>query len=597
MGVIRFNGISSADFGCTIERRPNHTRGSRRGELIEVPGRNGAAVLEDGSFTTYTQEYAMAFKEGDTVPPYKRAAQVAEWLLGSRGFCRLEDDFEPNVYRMARYAGALNIEQVADKYGQVVLEFECQPQRYLKSGESEIMIESNASGSSSIAINNFAKNAKRVKLSVSQDASVEPCVGSLKIYKSDDQSDYISAAMTEIVAPDDFVYTNVMNNSGAQFKAGLRYSKGSAAFVSNNDPACDAVVIPIPSNVSNIRIRVKNATFSAYNTIYGGTNGRTFPTDYGRYQVNPSPLQDENGDVYFDFENSGSAYITFNLAPVSDPSALIVTVNEPIVKINADGIADYEGTLLIATGYDSTIATVTEQGNPSARLVVLDPDGNEINAAAMRSGQAVIVNPTQFEARPLLKFVDTSVEPSPVSQTLTKTYGRAIGNDGTIVPGSPSNYVSNKVDTSGFAYAIVTGIGYSFLDSSDRCLSFYSGAPINETKVIIPQNAVSVIIGGSESHEAELLLQAARPNPGVAAVTINGTTINLDFSEHDTIFLDCDLHDAYYIDGSSANNKVSFANNFDPYPTFPGLLPGENTIIPGDGSNLDFELTPRWWAL
>ena len=357
MGVIRFNGISSADFGCTIERRPNHTRGSRRGELIEVPGRNGAAVLEDGSFTTYKQEYVMAFKEGDTVPPYQRTAQVAEWLLGSRGFCRLEDDFEPNVYRMARYAGALNIEQVADKYGKVVLEFECQPQRYLKSGETPISYE----------------------------------------------------------------------------------------------------------------------------------------------------------------------------------------------------------------GDSSTVFRIT--------------------------------NPTQFEARPLLKFADTSVEPSPVSQTLTKTYGRAIGNDGTIVPGSPSNYVSNKVDTSGFAYAIVTGIGYSFLDSSDRCLSFYSGAPINETKVIIPQNAVSVIIGGSESHEAELLLQAARPNPGVAAVTINGTTINLDFSEHDTIFLDCDLHDAYYIDGSSANNKVSFANNFDPYPTFPGLLPGENTIIPGDGSNLDFELTPRWWAL
>ena len=282
MGVIRFNGISSADFGCTIERRPNHTRGSRRGELIEVPGRNGAAVLEDGSFATYKQEYVMAFKEGDTMPPYKRAAQVAEWLLGSRGFCRLEDDFEPNVYRMARYAGALNIEQVADEYGRVVLEFECQPQRYLKSGEVETRVESNVSGTSTMDVANLASNVNRVELNVSQDASIEPCVGSLKIYKSDNPSDYISATMTEIVAPDDFVYTNVMNNSGAQFKAGLRYSKGSAAFVSNNDPACDAVVIPIPSNVSNIRIRVKNATFSAYNTIYGGTNGNTFQTDYGR---------------------------------------------------------------------------------------------------------------------------------------------------------------------------------------------------------------------------------------------------------------------------------------------------------------------------
>jgi len=597
MGVIRFNGISSADFGCTIERRPNHTRGSRRGELIEVPGRNGVVVLEDGSFATYKQEYVMAFKEGDTMPPYKRAAQVAEWLLGSRGFCRLEDDFEPNVYRMARYAGALNIEQVADKYGRVVLEFECQPQRYLKSGEVETRVESNVSGTSTMDVANLASNVNRVKLNVSQDASIEPCVGSLKIYKSDNPSDYISATMTEIVAPDDFVYTNVMNNSGAQFKAGLRYSKGSAAFVSNNDPACDAVAIPIPSNVSNIRIRVKNATFSAYNTIYGGTNGRTFPTDYGRYQVNPSPLQDENGDIYFDFTNTGSSYITFNLVPVSNPSALIVTVNEPIVKINADGVAEYKGSLLIADGYNSAVATVEEQGNPSARLITIDADGNEINATTMRSGQAAIVNPTQFEARPLLKFVDTSEDPSPVAQTLTKTYGKGIGNDGTIVPGGSLNYISNKVDTSGFAYAIVTGLGYSFFDSSDRCLSFYSGAPISETKVIIPQNAVSVIIGGSESHKAELLLKAPRPNPGASAVTINGTTISLDFSVHDTIYLDCDLHDAYYIDGSSANDKVTFSSNVDPYPTFPGFVPGDNTVIVRDGDNLDFSIIPRWWTL
>ena len=374
MGVIRFNGISSADFGCTIERRPNHTRGSRRGELIEVPGRNGAAVLEDGSFATYKQEYVMAFKEGGTVPPYKRAAQVAEWLLGSRGFCRLEDDFEPNVYRMARYAGALNIEQVADEYGRVVLEFECQPQRYLKSGETPISYE----------------------------------------------------------------------------------------------------------------------------------------------------------------------------------------------------------------GDSSTVFRIT--------------------------------NPTQFEARPLLKFVDTSEEPPVVPQTLTKNMGTKIAADGDIIKSAWSGdeylYTSDPLPVSGGGVAIITGISYAFYDSNDKAIKVYRATPydartlLKSERVLIPSGAATVIVGGEDSGggqydttEAELSLQAARPNPGVAAVTINGTTINLDFSEHDTIFLDCDLHDAYYIDGSSANNKVSFANNFDPYPTFPGLLPGENTIIPGDGSNLDFELTPRWWVL
>lgn len=359
-GKIIFNGTSSQDFGLVVEKVPSSVHASRRGNLISIPGRNGVIVREDGSFDTYAQEYDIWFselKEYGNRSAYDMARDIAVWLLGASGFCRLEDDFEPEHYRLARYSGALDVEMTLLQCGKARLTFDFQPQRYLKSGENAISYE----------------------------------------------------------------------------------------------------------------------------------------------------------------------------------------------------------------GDSTTVFSIT--------------------------------NPTKFEARPLLKFVDTSEEPSPVAQTLTKTYGKAIGNDGAIAPGSHQSYISNKVDTSGFAYAIVTGLGYSFLDSSDRCLAFHSDDPISETKVIIPQNAVSVIIGGSESHEAELSLQAARPNPGASAVTINGTTISLDFSEHDTIYLDCDLHDAYYIDGSSANNKVSFSNNFDPYPTFPGLLPGENTIIPGDGSILDFELTPRWWTL
>lgn len=606
-GTIYYNGTSSDDFGLIVEKLPPSVHASRRGDLISIPGRNGVIVREDGSFNTYEQEYQISFSQAaQNRDPYQTARDIAVWLLGSRGFCRLEDIFEPEYFRLARYSGAFDVGTMLMKYGKATLTFDVQPQRYLKSGESEIMIESNASGSSSIEINNIAKNAKRVKLNVSQDASIEPCVGSLKIYKSDNPSDYISATMTEIVAPDDFVYTNVMDNSGAQFKAGLRYSKGSAAFVSNNDPACDAVVIPIPSNVSDIRIRVKNATFSAYNTIYGGTNGRTFPTDYGRYQVNPSPLQDENGDVYFDFTNTGSSYITFNLAPVSDPSALIVTVNEPIVKINADGVAEYKGSLLMTAGYDSAVAAINEQGNPNARLITIDANGNEINAVAMRSGQAVIVNPTQFEARPLLKFVDTSEQPQPQTVQLTMRNNVIVDWNGEVTEVAetigPMYRASVTVDVEGYEKAIISGNGYTFLDGNYKPV----GKNYRETDEnkrftnlvrLVPSSAKYIVVSDYGGEYAALQLVAFRPNPGVSAAVINGTTINLDFSKYDTIYLDCDLHDAYYIDGSSANSAVTFESNVDDYPTFPGLSPGENHVTSGDGENLDFKLVPRWWTL
>lgn len=212
-----------------------------------------------------------------------------------------------------------------------------------------------------------------------------------------------------------------------------------------------------------------------------------------------------------------------------------------------------------------------------------------------------ITNPTRFEARPLLKFVDQSGEaPAPVPQTLTNV------NDTYIVDGIVRRavwkdqegkwYTTQPISTSGYDYAIITANSYTFLDSNGDSVGFDYGN-FNNTKLIIPKSAATIRLGNDIGKTSSLSLQVAPLNPGNAAVTINGTTVNLDFSERDTIILDCDLHDARYIDGSSANHKVSFASRFDPYPTFPGLRPGENTIIPGDGTILDFELTPRWWTL
>ena len=610
MGVIRFNGISSADFGCTIQHRPNHTRGSRRGELIEVPGRNGAAVLEDGSFTTYKQEYVMAFKEGDTMPPYKRAAQVAEWLLGSRGFCRLEDDFEPNVYRMARYAGVLNIEQVADKYGQVVLEFECQPQRFLKSGESAVQITSTTNGNvteRSVIIDPIPQSADKARLTLLQKETLTYARGNLY---TDVDGDYTYADMQEVKDPGDFEYTNVMDSSSARYIAGSRYSMNSHAFVDSENPECDCVVVPVPQNNETVRIRIKNATFSNWNTVYGGTTNNAFNKDYGRNPVNPSAPQDEYGDYYFDFQNDRSSFIVFNINPMSNPSSLIVTVNEPIIKINADGLTRYVGELALN---DSNMLGVLKSN-------VTFPGSNVISATVeILNGETIVYsfdfnadgitleNLTNNEARPLIKATGIpSSPPSPVTQTLTMRDGMYISRGGTILratspEGMVYDKVSNPVSVSGYAYAYITGSGYVFLDSNGktRSGSFVPSVSgnVQNKKVIIPAWAATICVATSRTNQSAALQFMAAYTAGAAVATVNGTTINLDFSVHDTIYLDCDLHDAYYDDGSSANAAVSFASTLTDYPTFPGLLPGDNTISVSSENATSFEIVPRWWVL
>lgn len=364
MGVIRFNGISSADFGCTIERRPNHTRGSRRGELIEIPGRNGAIVLEDGSYSTYVQQYVVAFEEGDTMPPYKRAEQVAAWLLGSHGFCRLEDDFEPDVYRMARYAGPLNIEQVASEYGRCVIEFECQPQRYLKSGEMQI---------------EYTKTAKRLTKAV-------------RVYNI---PEYVSKIK---------VISSVENT-----------------IVSMSNPTTGRIISGNNVYVETVGYVTEIETQDGYTTVFVRS---------GRY----IPAQ----DIYY-----------------------------PVGNVN---------------------------------LFMVGTNGVEENVLNFDASVLSILNPTGNEAKPLLR-VEQNQEPEE----------------------------------------------------------------------------------GEDSTES--------------VATINGTTVTVDFTNGSVVYLDCDLHDAYYPDGSNANSAVTFASEIENYPTFPSFTSGEQQITVSDNLYYSVKISPRWWAL
>jgi len=136
MDIILFNGRPSTDFDMIVEEYPVLARGVRRGDVYQIAGRNGTQVRENGTFDNYTMTYKVTFPEDRG--PSVTTAEIAKWLLGSSGFCRLEDSFEPNFYRLARYAGPLNVSQLLDQYGKAPLSFDCQPERYLKSGEKAV---------------------------------------------------------------------------------------------------------------------------------------------------------------------------------------------------------------------------------------------------------------------------------------------------------------------------------------------------------------------------------------------------------------------------------------------------------------------------
>ena len=153
MGIITFNNISSKSVGLEVETFPDYVAPQKIYEVTHVPGRNGDLVRDTKTYENVPREYAVSIANGATAFSTKMAAVVA-WLHSASGYARLEDTYDPEVYRMAYYNDGVSIDNIFDQAGRATLKFVCKPQRYLKSGE--IPITFSAAGSIANLTNNDA---------------------------------------------------------------------------------------------------------------------------------------------------------------------------------------------------------------------------------------------------------------------------------------------------------------------------------------------------------------------------------------------------------------------------------------------------------
>lgn len=143
-----FDDIDSRDFGVYISGDYVFNSPERDIETIEIPGRNGAFILDKGRFHNITVTYpaGMFGSNGDDFAEGIRRFRNA--LAGKKGYCRLTDEYHPLEYRMAVYRGGLEVEPAAtggdNRAAQFDIVFECKPQRYLIQGDQPIAVEDGA---------------------------------------------------------------------------------------------------------------------------------------------------------------------------------------------------------------------------------------------------------------------------------------------------------------------------------------------------------------------------------------------------------------------------------------------------------------------
>lgn len=196
MGVITFNGVSSKTLGIEVVRPPHFQYSERHYSSIEIPGSNGNYYINHGGYKNVDGEYELNFLVD--ISEYSNfqshAAAISRWLHSGRGYCKLEDSYNPDWYRMATYHESNTIENILDGGGKFTVHFDCKPQKWLKSGETLSPIASGATitnptgniaepiiyltstGDGSFTIGDYTIEVKK------SDSSVTPVIADVAMY-------------------------------------------------------------------------------------------------------------------------------------------------------------------------------------------------------------------------------------------------------------------------------------------------------------------------------------------------------------------------------------------------------------------------------
>ena len=139
--MIIFNGISSDEVGVIVEHYPRVIFPKRKVEVYNIPGQNGDRIIDQEVYENYDQPYEIFLESKDRGGLEATIPKIASWLLSGTGYCRLEDSYFPEFYRMAYVPDAHEFLSYFNEYGRGTLKFNCMPERWYKSGETEIKIE------------------------------------------------------------------------------------------------------------------------------------------------------------------------------------------------------------------------------------------------------------------------------------------------------------------------------------------------------------------------------------------------------------------------------------------------------------------------
>lgn len=139
-GLFVFGGEASSDYGIVVAEAPTFERPVRKQNVFTIPGRSGVIIEQQDAWEDVSRVYKVWLTKEGKAPLNEAVNNFMAALNSQKGYVRLEDSFEPEVFRLAYYSGGNDVSNEMTQYGESSIKFTCRPERFYKNGEDELTI-------------------------------------------------------------------------------------------------------------------------------------------------------------------------------------------------------------------------------------------------------------------------------------------------------------------------------------------------------------------------------------------------------------------------------------------------------------------------
>lgn len=134
------DGIDARSAGIQLQAPIEFSEAVPIVEAQTIPGRNGDLIWETGSYENRSGSASCFCLQKDVE---KAISSAGRFLMGKKGYRRLETSDDPDHYWMARVENSPQIAMRLRTLAPFEIGFDCKPQRFVKNGENTIVFNSN----------------------------------------------------------------------------------------------------------------------------------------------------------------------------------------------------------------------------------------------------------------------------------------------------------------------------------------------------------------------------------------------------------------------------------------------------------------------